>query len=75
MTTTSTGIITEAYEQLADSLRGDLITPADPPYDPGNTFHINQNIQPASGAHPVGRTGRARPTLRGRAHLAVELPM
>jgi hypothetical protein len=52
VTTTSTGIITEAYEQLADSLRGDLITPADPPYDPGNTFHINQNIQPASAPTP-----------------------
>jgi hypothetical protein len=45
-------MITEAYEQLAASLRGDLITPADPPYDPGNTFHINQNIQPASAPTP-----------------------
>ncbi len=33
MTTTSAGTVTEAYEQLAATLRGDLITPADPRYD------------------------------------------
>ena len=33
MTTTSAGTITEAYEQLAATLRGDLIMPADPRYD------------------------------------------
>jgi len=33
MTTTSAGTVTEAYEQLAATLRGDLIMPADPRYD------------------------------------------
>lgn len=51
MTTTSAGTVTEAYEQLAATLRGDLITPSDP-----------------------GTTRRA-PALRGRAHVAVDLPM
>ena len=33
MTTTSAGLGTELYEQLAAALRGDLITPGDPGYD------------------------------------------
>ena len=33
MTTTSAGTVTEAYEQLAATLRGDVITPSDPQYD------------------------------------------
>jgi len=33
MTTTSAGLGTQMYEQLASALRGDLITPEDPGYD------------------------------------------
>jgi len=33
MTTTSAGLATEAYEQLAGALHGNLIRPADPGYD------------------------------------------
>src|ERR1700757_3171079 len=33
MTSTSASVATEAYEQLAAALRGDLIRPADPGYD------------------------------------------
>jgi len=33
MTITSASVSTEAYEQLAAALRGDLIQPADPGYD------------------------------------------
>jgi FAD binding domain/Berberine and berberine like len=33
MTVTSASVATEAYEQLAAALRGDLISPADPGYD------------------------------------------
>jgi hypothetical protein len=67
----------EGQDRVKASYRGnyDRLAQIKRRHDPDNMFHINQNIQPASGAHPVGRTGRARPTLRGRAHLAVELPM
>ena len=33
MTVTSAHVTSEAYEQLAAALRGEVITPADPGYD------------------------------------------
>ena len=39
MTTTSAGPATDAYEQLAATLRGDLIMPADPGYDQARSVY------------------------------------
>ena len=44
----------EGQDRVKASYRGnyDRLTQVKDRYDPDNTFHINQNIQPASGSHP-----------------------
>ena len=54
------------------------LRPAHPdqgPLRPGQHLPHQPEHQARQRAHPVGRTGRARPAHRGQAHLAVELPM
>ena len=55
MTTTSAGTVTEAYEQLAATLRGDLIMPADPRYDQARAVY-NAMIDNARSASRAAAT-------------------
>jgi FAD/FMN-containing dehydrogenase len=44
----------EGQDRVKASYRGnyDRLTQVKNRYDPDNTFHVNQNIQPASGSNP-----------------------